>query len=188
MSIKQVCRGTDLFRVRNFTLIVLLALVVAGCDHGRRSGRMSAATLERFVADHHVTPTEARCRAGDDGYDYVCTYAARGRQWKQGFLVSGERVTSWTSPALEHDRLVGGPRPEPEQRARLVHALGLICGRGRFTRAEEEQVVLLEPAVPAAQVVEFTAFAGAFTQVVDSPTPEARKRLSEQARRLGVDC
>ena len=176
------------------------------------SGGSKASWLERYLVQNHIAPVGVKCGKGDDGYDYVCTYRASGKLWKQGFLVSGHRVTSWTSATLVADHLQVGPRPEPERRARLLRLLEEVCSRTprRFSRDQEAEVVRLEPLVPAALLLNFTAFAGAFGHVVDerqayrdaiaygAPRADvedaarrveaARAELRESGKRLGVDC
>jgi hypothetical protein len=168
--------------------------------------------LERFLVENHVAPAGVKCGKGDDGYDYVCTFRARGRVWKQGFLFTGPRVTAGSSPVLVADHLPAGPRPEPDRRARLVRLLTEVCSRAtrRFSRDQEAEVVRLEPLVPAALLPDFTAFAGAFAGVVNARQEErdvvasgaprrvvrdvakqeraAREQLRANARRLGFDC
>jgi hypothetical protein len=191
-------------------LVLLLPLVLLATACG--SSETKASWLERFLVQNHVAPVGVKCGKGDDGWDYVCTYRASGKLWKQGFLVSGHRVTSGTSPNLAADHLQVGPRPEPERRARLVRLLNEICARTprRFSRDQEAEVVRLEPLVPAALLLDFTAFAGAFGNVVNerqayrdavvygAPRADvrdaarreraARAELRESAQRLGVDC
>jgi hypothetical protein len=187
-------------------LALCLVLLVAACG----SGASKASWLERFLVENHVAPVEVKCGKGDDGYDYVCTYRASGKLWKQGFLVRGHRVTAGTSATLVADHLPVGPRPEPERRARVLRLLEEICSRTprRFSREQETEVVRLEPLVPGALLVDFTAFAGAFGHVVDerqayrdavaygAPDVQdaarrvqaARQELRVSARRLGLDC
>ncbi|HYZ79272.1 MAG TPA: hypothetical protein VE596_18045 [Gaiellaceae bacterium] len=189
-------------------LVLLLPLVLLATACG--SSETKASWLERFLVQNHIAPVGVKCGKGNDGYDYVCTYRASGKLWKQGFLVSGHRVTSWTSATLVADHLQVGPRPEPERRARLVRLLNEICARTprRFSRDQQTEVVRLEPLVPAAMLVYFIAFAGAFGHVVDerqvyrdevaygAPDVQdaarrvkvAREELRQSARRLGVDC
>jgi hypothetical protein len=176
------------------------------------SGESKASWLERFLVESHAAAMGVKCGKGDDGYDYVCTYRASGKLWKQGFLVSGHRVTSGTSASLAAEHLPAGPRPEPERRARLLRLLDEVCSRTprRFSRDQEAEVVPLEPLVPAALLLDFTAFAGAFGHVVDERqayrdavayrasrtdaqdaarrVTAAREELRESGRRLGVDC
>src|SRR5919109_3427462 len=148
-------------------LVLLLPLVLLATACG--SSETKASWLERFLVQNHVAPVGVKCGKGDDGWDYVCTYRASGKLWKQGFLVSGHRVTSGTSPNLAADHLQVGPRPEPERRARLVRLLNEICARTprRVSREQQTEVVRLEPLVPAAMLVYFIALAGAFGHVVD---------------------
>jgi hypothetical protein len=189
-------------------LALCLVLLVTGCG----STETKASWLELYLVQNHLAPVGVKCGKGDDGWDYVCTYRASGKLWKQGFLVSGHRVTSGTSPNLAADHLQVGPRPEPERRARVLRLLQEICSRTprRFSRDQEAEVVRLEPLVPAALLLDFTAFAGAFGHVVDERQAyrdaiaygasradirgaarrerAAREELRESARRLGVDC
>lgn len=188
--------------------VLCLVLLATACG----SGETKASWLERFLVQNHIAPVGVKCGKGDDGYDYVCTYRASGKLWKQGFLVSGHRVTSGTSPNLAADHLQVGPRREPARRARVLRLLEEVCSRTprRFSRDQEAEVVRLEPLVPAALLLDFTAFAGAFGHVVDerqayrdaiaSGAPRAvvrdaarqdqaaRAELRVSARRLGVDC
>jgi hypothetical protein len=189
-------------------LCLLLVLLAAGCG----SGESETSRLERFLVENQIAPAGVKCGKGDDGYDYVCTYRARGKLWKQGFLVRDGRVTAGTSAVLVADHLSAGPRPEQQRRAHLLRLLQEICSRTprRFSRDQEAEVVRLEPLVPAAMLVDFTDFAGAFGYVVNerqgyrdvvaSGAPRAvvqdvarreraaREQLRVSARRLGVDC
>lgn len=189
-------------------LALCLVLLATACG----SGETKTSWLERYLVENHTAPVGVKCVKGDDGWDYVCTYRASGKLWKQGFLVSGHRVTSGTSANLAVEHLEVGPRPEPERRARLLRLLDEICSRTprRFSRDQETEVVRLEPLVPAALLLDFTAFAGAFGHVVDerqayrdaiaygAPRADvqaaarrvqaAREELRESGRRLGVDC
>jgi hypothetical protein len=94
----------------------------------------------------------------------------------------------------------------------VLRLLEEVCSRTprRFSRDQEAEVVRLEPLVPAALLLDFTAFAGAFGHVVndrqayrdavDYGAPRAivedaarrdraaRKDLHVSARRLGIDC
>ena len=189
-------------------LVLCLVLLATACG----SGESKESWLERFLVQNHIAPVGVKCGKGDDGYDYVCTYRASGKLWKQGFLVSGHRVTAGTSPNLAADHLPVGPRPEPARRAHLLRLLQEVCSRTprRFSRDQEAEVVRLEPHVPAALLLDFNAFAGALGHVVDerqayrdavtygAPRADvqdaarrvdaARAELRESARRLGLDC
>jgi hypothetical protein len=189
-------------------LVLCLVLLVTACG----SSETKTSWLERYLVQNHIAPIGVKCGKGDDGYDYVCTYRASGKLWKQGFLVRGHRVTSWTSATLVADHLQVGPRPEPERRARLLRLLDEICSRTprRFSRDQQTEVWRLEPLVPAALLLNFNAFGAAFGHVVDerqiyrdavaygSPRADvedaarqvqvARAELRESGKRLGVDC
>jgi hypothetical protein len=195
---------------RRLCLPLVLVLAAAGCGSGHRG--MTAAKLERFLVAYHITPTRARCQAGDDGWDYVCTFFARGRLWKQGYTVAGDRLTGGDSPVRVADHLSPGPRAEPVRRRRLVRLLDEVCARTprRFSRDQEAEVVRLEALVPARLLPDFTVFGGAFAEVVNlrqeyrdvvaSGAPRrvvsdvaareraARAMLRATARRIGVDC
>jgi hypothetical protein len=189
-----------------------LLLVVAGTGCGSSHGGMTAAKLERLLVSYHITPTRARCRAGGDGWDYVCTFFARGRLWKQGFTVAGERLTGGDLPVRVADHLSTGPWREPARRRRLVRLLDEVCARTprRLARNREVEVVRLEALLPARLLLDFTVFGGAFAEVVSlrqeyrdivtSGAPRrvvadvaareraARAMLRATARRIGVDC
>ena len=191
-------------------LVLCLPLVLLATACGSRE--TEASWLERFLVENHVTPADVVCVKGDDGYDYVCTFRSGGRRWKQGFLISGHRVTGGGSPSLVTEQLPAGPRPELQRRPHLLRLLEAICTRTprRFSREQAAEIYRSSRLVPVALLAEFTAFAAAFSHVVDerqamrdvaaSSAPRrvvldaarteraARAQLRVSARRLGVDC
>lgn len=90
---------------------LVLPLILAACAS---TARLDARGLERKLersgfADESVA--DPRCRAGAEGWDFVCTYR-RGRdvgRTKAAFLVDGDRIEAATAPlALD---LPIGPAP-----------------------------------------------------------------------------